>query len=614
MQFEKLDMKTVNFTDENIAKIAEIFPNVVSENGSGKVIDFEALKQELSGNIVEGYKERYSLNWPGKRQAQLSANTPTTKTLRPCKEESVDFDTTENLYIEGDNLEVLKILQESYLNKIKMIYIDPPYNTGKDFVYKDNFTRSVDEELEESGQMNEEGGRLVANLDSNGRYHSDWLSMMYPRLKLARNLLKDDGVIFLSIDDNEVHNLRKICDEVFGEDNFITELVWRKKAGGSNNAKQIAGEHEYLITYIKSDKNQEWFEDFDEKYLKRYSEEDDIGRFFWDTLSRSTGSGKQYPITTPDGTVLEFDENGNRRRWLWAENTFYKKLEEGEVGFKKIGDTWSVRFKQRLSAGKKPRSLLIDKGTTADGTSELKGLFKTQYVFDNPKPTKLIKSIINFVSRNEEDIILDFFSGSATTADSVMKLNSEDGLDRKFIMVQLPEETDEKSEAYKAGYKTIPEIGKERIRRAGKKIVEESGKTDLDIGFRVLKLDSSNMKDIYFNPSEISQANLFDTVDNIKDERSDLDLLFGVLIDWGVDLTLPIVKENIAGRDCYFVDEDSLCACFAKDINQEFIKELASREMLRVVFRDSGFASDDVKDNVSQIFKQLNPTVEIKVI
>lgn len=645
MAFEKMDMKTMNFTNENIAKIAEIFPNVVSEDENGKVIDFEALKQELSGNIVDGYKERYSLNWPGKRQAQLSANTPTTKTLRPCKDESVDFDTTENLYIEGDNLEVLKILQESYLNKIKMIYIDPPYNTGKDFVYKDNFKRSVEEELEESGQIDETGGRLVANLESNGRYHSDWLSMMYPRLKLARNLLKNDGVIMIHIDENEYPNLEKILSEVFGEDNNLGTIVWDKR-NPKGEVAGVAQQHELISIYCKSkvifkEKSElKRPKENADKMIKKANQliksagevNESVRSEFKKWLSKQNFSGGElaYKFIDENGDIYrpvsmaapDKPETRSHRPllhpktlkecpvpakgWRFPDKSMDKLLDNNEILFGKDETTQPNRkYLLKENLFENVPSLLYYGGS--DNALSLP--------FDNPKPVVISSKLIESICKaNDDEIILDFFSGSATTAHATIKLNSEDNGNRKFIMVQLPEETDVKSEAYKAGYKTIPEIGKERIIRAGKQIVEESGKTDLDIGFRVLKLDSSNMKDIYFNPSEISQNTLFDTVDNIKDERSDLDLLFGVLIDWGVDLTMPITKENIAGKDCYFVDEDSLCACFAKEINEEFIKELASRDMLRVVFRDSGFASDDVKDNVSQIFKQLNPTVEIKVI
>lgn len=632
-KLEKLDMKTINFTDENIAKIAEIFPNVVSEDENGKVIDFEALKQELSDNIVEGHKERYSLNWPGKREAQLTANTPTTKTLRPCEEESVDFDRTENLYIEGDNLEVLKILQESYLNKIKMIYIDPPYNTGNDFIYNDTFKRDTEEELLESGQKDEDGGRLVANLDSNGRYHSDWLSMMYPRLKLARNLLKEDGVIFISIDDNEVHNLKKICDEVFGEDNFISELVWRKKSSGGQHSSTFLDFHEYILVYSKKNtSSNDFLVERSEKQLESFKFEDEYikerGKYLLSPLKSWLDERKTliYPIECPDGTTIN-------TQWVCSEPTYFKLLEEGRIVFKQNSKSneWSVYKKQysKENGGKvKPASMILDIAQTQHGKREIKELFEGKDVMSFPKPLNLISYFINMLNLEENDIILDFFSGSGTTAHATMKLNSEDNGNRKFIMVQLPEKTDEKSEAYKAGYKTIPEIGKERIRRAGNKILNDKfsmlnkknnsklniQNSKLDIGFRVLKLDNSNMKDVYFNPTELSQDNLFDTVDNIKDDRSELDLLFSILIDWGVDLTLPITKESIKGKDCYFVDEDSLCACFENDLDEEFIKELASRYLLRVVFRDSGFASDDVKDNVSQIFKQLNENCDIKVI
>jgi adenine-specific DNA-methyltransferase len=600
MSFEKLDMKTVDFKNENIAKIAELFPNVVSEDENGKAIDFEALKQELSENIIDGYKERYSLNWAGKREAQLSANTPTTKTLRPCKEESVDFDTTENLYIEGDNLEVLKILQESYMNKIKMIYIDPPYNTGNDFVYKDNFTKDKKEELIESGQIDEDGGRLVSNPDSNGRYHSDWLSMMYPRLKLARNLLKKDGVIFISIDDNEVHNLRKICDEVFGEGNFICEFVWQKNFAPKNDNKYISVSHETILCFAKS-KN-----DFnrnllprEEKHNKGYSNPDKDSRGIWTSgsiLATTFSKTGVFEIIAPNGTK-HLPPDG--RCWRYSEPKILELLKDNKLWFGKDGNGVPrvKRFLSEMPQGVVPQSWLKyeDVGSGQDGTQLTKSIFDSAQIFDFPKPILLLKRFL-LIGTNKDDIILDFFSGSATTAHATMKLNSEDNGNRNFIMVQLPEETDEKSEAYKAGYKTIPEIGKERIRRAGKKIVEESGKTDLDtldVGFRVLKLDSSNMKEVYFNPSEISQQNLFESVDNIKEDRSDLDLLFGVLIDWGVDLTLPITKETIQGKICYFVDEDSLCACFEDTIDEEFIKELASKDMLRVVFKDSSFGNND---------------------
>lgn len=637
--FEKLDMKTINFTDENIKKLAEIFPNVVSEDENGKVIDFEALKQELSGNIVEGYKERYSLNWPSKREAQLKANTPTTKTLRPCIEDSVNFDTTENLYIEGDNLEVLKILQEGYLNKIKMIYIDPPYNTGKDFVYKDNFTRDSEEELLESGQIDEEGGKLVANPETNGRYHSDWLSMMYSRLKLARNLLKDDGIIFISLDDNEIHNLRKICDEIFGEKNYISEIVLYSNPRGRQSNKFFPTSHEYILAYAKNSSILNIYGlDLTEEQRQEYSLRDEFGVYREIGLrlrgGRATAAESptlHFPLYYNENTKLLFTEfvedsieiipkfsDGTLGTWRWSKDKIKKSINELKV--RKVngsdGERYDVFQKDYLNEDKrrKSKSLWLEKEINYDRSKDDLKNVGLDKVFDYSKPVYLLKKL-NIITTKNDDIILDFFSGSSTTAEAIIKLNSEDNGNRKFIMVQLVEETDKKSEAYKAGYKNICEIGKERIRRAGKNIVEETGKTGLDIGFRVLKLDSSNMKDIYFNPSEISQQNLFDTIDNIKEDRTDLDLLFGVMIDWGVDLTLPIKKEVIQGKDCYFVDSDSLCAYFGNDINEEFIKELAKKEALRFVFKDSSFGNnDDLKDNVSQIFKQLNPQAEIKVI
>ncbi len=645
--FEKLDMKTINFTNENIKKIAEIFPNVVSEDENGKVIDFEALKQELSGNIVEGYKERYSLNWPSKRESQLKANTPTTQTLRPCIEDSVNFDTTENLYIEGDNLEVLKILQEGYLNKIKMIYIDPPYNTGKDFVYKDNFTKNSEEELLESGQIDEDGGKLVANPETNGRYHSDWLSMMYPRLKLARNLLKEDGVIFISIGVEELANLKKLCDEVFGENNFIEIFSWVKTSTPPALSTKSRKTNEYIVCYEKNKNNVKYngekLDGGDQPLLNSGNLIRELkfpkDKVYFKEDKFPNGILKQ---CKPDRVELVQDIeilNGFstqdfilKGEFKWTQEFLDKEITKGTT-FVIKSEILSIRFIRDEEGFKRPTNFiknvetpLINKkennvDTNENASSNMNELMKAN-IFDNPKPISLIKYLTNFIVE-KNDLILDFFSGSGTTAHAIMELNSVDSGNRKFIMVQLAEEIDFKNNKIAYDFvknelkkePTICEIGKERIRRAGKKIVEKSGNTDLDIGFRVLKLDSSNMKDIYFNPNEISQNILDHTIDNIKEERSDLDLLFGVLIDWGVDLTLPIIKKTIQEKDCYFVDSDSLCAYFGNDINEEFIKELAKKEALRFVFKDSSFGNnDDLKDNVSQIFKQLNPQAEIKVI
>ena len=640
---QKLDQQTLNFTDEHIANIATMFPHCVTEvedesGGLKQAIDFDLLKQELSSNIVDGPKERYRIDWPGKRASLLSANTPTNKTLRPDVEGSVNFDTTQNLYIEGDNLEALKLLQESYLGEIKMIYIDPPYNTGKDFVYKDNFTRSKEEELEASGQVDAEGGRLVANLESNGRFHSDWLSMMYPRLRLARNLLKDDGVIFISIDDNEVHNLRKICDEIFGEDNFISELIWEKKTGASD-ARDIATITECVLVYIKAPIQDKVFERNRESYdLTRYKLKDEFydsrGPYYLDNLDRG---GLQYSdslnfgINNDEGMDIfpngrsEFLNDG----WIWKWGK--KKVKWGfENKFLEIrpskskANGFGVYYKNYLLVDNEnnpinrsaPMKNLILGVKNSDGSKDIKEIFPTR-VFQYTKPISYIKKLIQYVITNDE-IILDFFSGSATTAQAIMQLNIEDKGNRKFIMVQLPEKTDVKSEAHKAGYQTIAEIGKERIRRTGKKIKEENadkeGIDDLDIGFRVLKIDESNMKDIYFTPDQLNKASLFDTIDHIKEDRTAEDLLFGVLVDWGVDLTLPIQREEILGKTVFFVGEDALTACFDEGLDEVFITELAGRNTMRVVFKESGFADDETKINTEQIFAQLSPGTDLRVI
>jgi adenine-specific DNA-methyltransferase len=508
---EKLDLTTPNFTDENIQKLSELFPNCVTEDADGKTIDFDALKQELSSNIIEGNKERYQLSWPGKAESLVTANTPIQKTLRPVREESKDFDNTENLYIEGDNLEVLKLLQETYLGKVKMIYIDPPYNTGKDFVYKDNFTQDKAEYDEESGNVDEEGGRLVSNPDSNGRYHSDWLSMMYPRLKLARNLLKDDGVIFISIDDNETHNLRKICDEVFGVENFAGEINWIKKTKpiNSGNAKyQLQSKTEYVVTYFKSKKI---FKRFNLKVSEKreYESNGALGKCrLKDILDSDIGMKKRdtmkfsiLGVTPPKG-----------QRWKIGKIKIDSLLEKNRIevvnGKIKIaiypGDEDSFKYKPFWS-------FLDDVSTAEVGKSTLNEIMGVSLGFDTVKPLDLINRLVSHVV-NDSDVILDFFSGSATTAHAVMQLNAEDNGNRKFIMVQIPEATDEKSEAYKADYKTIAEIGKERIRRAGEKIKEDNadkeGIDDLDIGFRVLKVDSSNMKEVYFSPDNTSQHDI----------------------------------------------------------------------------------------------------------
>jgi len=595
-QPKKLDIDSKDIMGENLEKLKKMFPSVVKDG----TVDVEALRNVI-GDISEPNQEYYNFTWAGKNEAFKIIKEKTTATLKPMKsdDESVDFDDTENIFIEGDNLEVLKILQKTYHNAIKMIYIDPPYNKDKDFVYPDKWSEGLSSYLEYSKLVDEEGNITSSSAEDKsvkaGRKHSRWLTMMYPRLFLARNLLKEDGVIFISIDDDEVKNLRMICDEIFGEENFVTEFIWRKKAGGSNNAKQVAVEHEYLISYVKGNKNQEWFEEFDEKYLKRYSEEDSKGKYFWDTLSRSTGSGKQYPITAPDGTVLEYDEFNNKRRWLWTESTFYQKLNEGEVSFKKYDDGWSVRFKQRLNEGKKPRSLLMDRGTTADGTNELKELFGHQYIFDNPKPTTVLKSIINMIPNKKENLILDFFAGSGTTAHAVMALNAQDGGNRKCISVQLPEPTDKKSEAYKAGYKKISEITKERIRRAGQRIREENPDSNVDTGFKVFTLSESNFKQWDDTPKSKEELQLAfeEYKDNVKEGANQLDMLYEVILAKGLSLNSKVQEIEVSGKKMFSVKSDGveLLACFEDEITQGALDEVINLRPIYFICLDSSFKS-----------------------
>ena len=573
---EKLNLHSPDFTQANIAKLAELFPHCVTETGTAdgtlkKAIDFDLLRQELSTTIVEGIQERYQLNWPGKREALLTANTPIAKTLRPCREESVDFDSTQNLYIEGDNLDALKLLQETYLGKVKMIYIDPPYNTGNDFIYDDDFAEETGSYLLRSNQKDEEGNRLVANNESNGRFHSDWLSMMYPRLKLARNLLRDDGCVFISIDDGENANLRKLCDEIFGSENFLAEFIWKKRTGSNDAKNMVSLDHDYVLAFSKSS------------------------------------------IFSLNGVIKD-----SSNVWVYERGRMEKNILEDKIIFPKngIGTPMYKRHLSELRSNKKPYSSILNTVINTIATKETRNLLGGQY-FDYPKSIDLLKQLIN-QSSSSLDIILDFFSGSATTAHAVMQLNAEDGGKRKFIMVQLPEPCDEKSEAFKAGYKTITEIGKERIRRAGQKIKTENADKEniaqLDIGFRVLKIDSSNMNDIYYSPHKVEQNDLHRFVDNIREDRTAEDLLFQVLLDWGVDLTLPITQEVIAGKIVLFVDDNALAACFDDAINEDLVKILVTRQPLRVVFRDTSFTSDSVKINSEQIFKALSPDTDIKTL
>lgn len=627
---DKLDLQSTDITSLNIEKIAALFPNCVTETAEGKKIDFDLLKQELSTEIVEGNKERYRLEWPGKREAIVTANIPTTKTLRPVREDSVDFDTTENIYIEGDNLEVLKLLQESYLNKIKMIYIDPPYNTGKDFVYKDNFAKDGDEELLESGQTDEYNQRLVANPETSGRYHSDWLSMMYPRLKLARNLLTDDGVIFISIDDYEMHNLRKICDEIYGEDNFIDVLKWKRKKQPSFLAKHTAKVMEYVLIYARNYYSLEKLSiegtsDSTKKVINISNNE--VSRKFQKGVRvKLNGNGiipeGKYTIKTMDVEYsndvryengLTLDEVIVTARFSTTQENIDKYIKE-QLLF--ITSNYGLRrdvSEEEIGKRKSITDLLLEGwGDNQDSDNEQKSLFETNSYFDYTKPVALLKNLTksNFTENN---YILDFFSGSATTAHAVMQLNAEDGGNRKYIMVQLPEVTDEKSEAYKAGYKNICQIGKERIRRAAQKI-KEGTKADIDYGFRVYHLDSSNMQDVYYKPQDYKQGMLDLFADNVKEGRTAEDLVTQVMLDWGLPLSLPMERKTISGKEVFAIAGDSLYCCFDDGIDEAFAKEIAQEKPLRIVFRDKGFKDDTAKENVKQLLKQLSVGTEMRVI
>lgn len=620
MKFESPDM-----TAQNIDRIAALFPNCVTEASDGhggikRAINFELLKQMLSPDVVDG-DEAYEFTWVGKKAAIVEANKPIRKTLRPCVEESKNWDTTENLYIEGDNLEVLKLLQESYLGKVKMIYIDPPYNTGNDFIYADDFMRSQEEENAQMGMYDEDENRLFKNTDTNGRFHSDWCSMIYSRLMLARNLLTDDGAIFISIDDNEQENLKKICDEVFGSTNYVATFPWRKRTAKSDVPFGVSQDYEWIICYAKSD---DFIASVAGKDRKYYETPDFPGRPWriHDLTTQRTAlerPNSNFAIINPQNGI-SYPVNP-QAVWRITEEGFPQYLKEnrivfpGDYDFLKISKPVLRYWKEddMAKAGESFGRVAVSTkfpdniGMSQDGTKEISELFSSK-VFSFPKPTSLVKFLMH-MHTSGDDIILDFFSGSATTAHAVMQLNAEDGGHRKFIMVQLPEKCDEKSEAYKAGYKNICEIGKERIRRAGDKIKSESPMTtqDLDIGFRVLKLDDTNMKDVYYAPDDYNQGMLAGLESNIKDDRTDLDLLFGCLIDWGLPLSLPYSSEQIDGCTVHTYNDGDLIACFDANIPESVVKEIAKRRPLRAVFRDSGFASSPEKINVFEIFKLYMP-------
>lgn len=630
---DKLKMQTANKADENFRALAAMFPNAVTEtiDENGEVIraiDKDVLMQEISCKVVEGREERYQFTWPDKKKSVLLANAPISKTLRPCREESVDFDTTENLYIEGDNLEVLKLLQETYLGKIKMIYIDPPYNTGSDFVYEDDFAQSTEEYLANSGQFDVDGNRLVTNTESNGRFHTDWLNMLYPRLKLAKDLLRDDGAIFISIDDNEVNNLQRLCNEVFGECNYVATFPWRKRTAKSDVPFGVSQDYEWILCYSKSNAFVASIEGKERKYFVS----DDFPGRPWrihDLTKQTTASerpnsyftivnpknGKEYPCN-PNATWRitkeTFDDYYNSGRLVFPGDYPFLNISKPvlrywkEDDMKKAGDS----FGRVAVSTKFPDTI----GMSQDGTKEITDLLKAK-VFNFPKPSSLIKFLAS-IHTSEDDYIVDFFSGSATTAQSIMQLNAEDGGNRKFIVVQFPEITEEKSEAYKAGYKNICEIGKERIRRAGKKIKDESPMTtaDLDVGFRVLKCDTSNMKEVFYKPDEVEQS-LFDLYsDNIKEDRTPEDLLFQVMLDLGVLLSSKIEETTINGCKVFNVAEGFLYACFDENISDDVVKAIAKEQPYYAVFRDSGMASDSVLTNFDQIFASISPSTVRKVL
>lgn len=640
-----LKMHTPDLSAQNVEKLLALFPNVATETRDAKGalvrgIDFDLLRQELSDRIVEGPQERYRLDWPGKREAMLAANAPIAKTLRPCRDESVDFDTTKNLFIEGDNLDALKLLQETYLGKVKLIYIDPPYNTGNDFIYDDDFAENADTYLTRSNQKDEQGNRLNPNLDSDGKYHSKWLSMMYSRIKIAKTLLHDSGVIFVSIDDNEVHGLKLLMDEVFGRDNFVATAIWEKADSPRNTARQFSEDHDYLLVYsakpdwtpIKLPRTEE--------SNSIYTNPDGDVRGAWlpgDPYANKPYSKGQYTITGPTGRQFSPPPG---RYWRISEEKLWELDKDGRIWWGPKRDARpSIKRYLTEVADLTPRTLWKkeDVGSNRTSKNELKSLFPDVELFDTPKPIPLIERMLYLATVcDANDVVVDFFAGSGTSAHAVMRANSQDGGNRCYILVQIPEKLDS------SDYETIADITKERIRRAGKKILEEwqakqaapKPQPDLleaaeptsssfqnspfpipDVGFRVLKIDTSNFNESFYRkPDEVHQTELLSMVDNIRSDRTGEDLLFQVLLDWGVDLSLPIVRETILGKSVYFVSGTALAACFDKGVDEALIREIATRKPLRVVFRDTSYASDDTKINAVQIFAQLSPTTDVRTV
>ena len=613
----RMKLQSADGAQLNLDALYQIAPSCFTEvadpgtgGGQKRVVNFDVLRQLLGDNAVEDAPEAYEFNWVGKQAARAEVLQPTKKTLRPVKEDSVDWDNTQNLYIEGDNLEVLKLLQKSYLGKVKMIYIDPPYNTGNDFVYHDDFAMSADEYAEASGSVDELGNKYIKNMDSNGRFHSDWCSMIYSRLMVARTLLTEDGVIFISIDDNEVENLRKICDEVFGEGNFIAQLVWERAFSPKNDAKFVSNSHDYVLMIAKESCNFKIGRlDRTAEANARYSNPDNDPRGVWmssDISVKSYNADYDYPITTPSGRVVEPPAG---RCWSLSKKAFFERLQDNRIWFGANGDN-TPRIKRFLSElkheGMAPTSILFYKevGHSQEGAQEVVSLFGDKGVFDGPKPVRLIERLITLANLKEDSIVLDFFSGSGTTAHALMQVNAKNEKSCKFILVQLPEEVSETKKDL--GYKNICEIGEERIRRAGKKIKEESPLTtaDLDTGFRVFRLDEGNYEDVKRSPKEFKQDQLDLFLNNIKTDRNDLDLLFGCMLDWGVQLSLPMTQEVVDGKTIYTVNDGDLVACFAENVSEDVVKAMAEKMPLRVIFRDSCFAQDADKINIYETFKQ----------
>lgn len=626
---EKLKMHSPDLTQRNIDAIAELFPTVITETldvdgNAVRAVDFDALRQELSDHIVEGPQERYQLDWPGKRAAAFAANAPIAKTLRPVREESVDFDTTRNLFIEGDNLDALKLLQESYLGKVKLIYIDPPYNTGNDFVYEDDFGSTAAEYLAASGQVGTDGTRFVSNTESNGRFHSDWLSMMYPRLKLARTLLSPDGVIFVSIDDHEAGSLRKVADEIFGEANFVASIIWQKRTSPEAR-KRLAAGHEYVIVYARdASRIEEALSPLplDARDREAFTNPDNDSRGPWvssDFTAPGYRPNQMYAITTPAGNVVAPPPG---RCWMNLEDEYHRQVAEGRFWFGPQGN--GIPRRKTYLAERNGKSAWTwwpnsEVGHTQEGTREVRALFDKngEILFDFPKPVRLIERVVQLATRaHTEDIVLDFFAGSGTAAHAVMRANASDGGNRRFVLVQIAEALDPGSAAAKAGYASIADLSRDRVRRSGAVVAAESGlaASALDTGFRALTIAPSSFADVLRAPADLVQASLIELQSSLKPDRSEEDLFFQVFLDWGLELSLPITRDVTEGLAVLAADDDAVIACFANEITPSVVRSIAGRRPLRAVFRDSGFADDAARINAEQIFRELSPETEVRAI